>query len=168
MTTAERCLSGGAAPRLIDKFRSLPGRARCSVWRRLASALKEVSGGPENIRERTLRSLETLLLPPRPRGGGATGAAGERDCDKVPRALPRRLGWLGDRRPSAGPWRGSSLARSGAGRGWRAGALPAVVQKPLLRLDSFTLTQQAGRAMCWRGTERHKKALNRVQISTKA
>ena len=103
-----------------------------------------------------------------PWGKGTTGAAGERDCDKPPSALPLRLGWQRDGRPSAGhggglPW----LGMTGAGREWGlAGCLQSY--KPLLWLDSLTLTQQAGRVMYWRATEQHKKALNWVQIFTKA
>lgn len=52
------------------------------------------------------------------------------------------------------PW----LGMTGAGREQgRAGCLQSY--KPLLWLGSFTLTQQAGRVMCWRGTEQPKNNL---------
>lgn len=70
---------------------------------------------------------------------GATGAAGERDWDKAPWALPLRLGWRREGRPSAEPWRGSFLAWKRKRRGCSRAGRPSS-HKPLLWLDLFNST----------------------------
>lgn len=89
--------------------------APCSVWCRLALVAKEVSGRLKHQGEEVAKPLQILCL-----GVTRYGRNGERDCDKVPWALPQCLGWHRDGGPSAAPWRGSSpglewLVRGGNG-----------------------------------------------------
>lgn len=138
--------------------------APCSVWCRLALVAKEVSGRRKHQGEEVVKPLQILCLGVSRNGSNrrtwlwqsATSSATEPLAGtEMEGHLPGHGGGL--------PW----LGMTGTGReGDRAGCLQSY--KPLLWLDSFTLTQRDGRAMCCRGAEQYKKALNWVQIFTKA